>query len=60
LNLELSLKILGADLWFVLVASLQLDMESVSWIILLLMFSPLFIMLLSRRLVETPLQARRH
>ncbi|MEQ1749311.1 MAG: YndJ family transporter [Prosthecobacter sp.] len=30
-----------------------------SWIVLLLMFSPLFLIPLSRRLVETPLQARR-
>ncbi len=59
MNLELSLKLLGAALWLVLVSCLQLDMESESWIILLLMFSPLFLMPLSRRLLETPLQARR-
>lgn len=40
-------------------ALMQLDVESESWIVLLLMFSPLFLMPLSRRLVETPLQARR-
>lgn len=39
---------------------MQLDMESPSWIVILTMFSPLFLMPLSRRLVETPTQARRH
>lgn len=59
MNLELSLKILGAALWLAFMALMQLDVESESWIVLLLMFSPLFLMPLSRRLVETPLQARR-
>ena len=59
MNLELSLKILGAALWLVLVACLQLDMESESWIVLLLMFSPLFLIPLSRRLIESPTDARR-
>ena len=59
MNLELSLKILGAALWLAFVALMQLDVESESWIVLLLMFSPLFLMPLSRRLVETPVQARR-
>jgi YndJ-like protein len=59
LNLELTLKILGAALWLVLVACMQLDLESESWIVLLLMFSPLFLMPLSRRLIEAPQEARR-
>lgn len=59
MKLELTLKILGAVLWLVLLACLQLDMESESWIVLLLMFSPLFLMPLSRRLIESPVQARR-
>lgn len=59
MNLELSLKILGAALWLALAALMQLDAESESWIVLLLMFSPLFLMPLSRRLIETPQQARR-
>lgn len=59
MNLELSLKILGAALWLVLVACLQLDLESESWIVLLLMFSPLFLIPLSRRLIESPTDARR-
>jgi hypothetical protein len=59
LNLELTLKILGAVLWLVLVACLQLDLESQSWIVLLLMFSPLFLIPLSRRLIESPTDARK-
>ncbi|MCX6854805.1 MAG: YndJ family transporter [Verrucomicrobia bacterium] len=59
MNLELTLKILGAVLWLVLVACLQLDLESQSWIVLLLMFSPLFLIPLSRRLIESPTDARK-
>ena len=60
LKLELSLKILGAALWLAFVALMQLDPGSESWIVLLLMFSPLVLMPLSRKLVAVPELAGKH
>ena len=60
LKLELSLKILGAALWLAFVALMQLDPGSESWRVLLLMFSPLVLMPLSRRLVAAPALAGEH
>jgi len=58
-TIELSLKIVGAALWLALAALMALEVESPSWIVLLLLFSPLVLMPISRRLIETPVQARK-
>jgi len=59
LNIELSLKILGVLLWLLLTQLMSAGLESESWIVVLLMFSLLFLMSLSRRLLEVPEQVQR-